>query len=188
MYVKVLCVASKSIEERQKSFLSIFNIIALLSSSSRQVSSITHHQPHNLDEQISPHPQVLGIHPILTHLMIGNVIWWDPKDMTPDKNILGGLEEEGHLYVKGIGAEIAFNFLEEEMEDETGETTVAKFEKLERFIQFVPILWQLGVKVPIMDYTIVFGVQNLGDGKSECYQKCVMFWGPWIARAIVAAQ
>lgn len=126
--------------------------------------------------------------------MLGHVVWWDPADMTEETNILGrGKEEEGHVTVSGIGAEIAFNFMEEETEDaETGETTVKKFEKLERFIQFVPILFQLGIKKPVMDYTIIFGLRNVGSkdgsGRVECYQTCTHFSGPWIARLVLLLQ
>jgi len=116
---------------------------------------------------------------------MGRVSWWDESEFTGEnenKKILKG-NEDGHLSVKHIGMEIAFELVEEETEDENGETTVGKYTRTERFILYPPMFQELGISrffYPVLcDHTWTFGFEREEDGTCVCRHRCTDYNGYW---------
>jgi len=83
--------------------------------------------------------------------------------------------------------EVMFTLTEEEI-DTTGDgetDTVGAFTKVERFTAFVPILYQLGIKVLIFDTTWEYGFHRQSDGTLEVCHRGLEFIGPWPALPIM---
>eukprot|EP00931_Biecheleriopsis_adriatica_P077892 TRINITY_DN51370_c0_g1_i1.p1 TRINITY_DN51370_c0_g1~~TRINITY_DN51370_c0_g1_i1.p1 ORF type:complete len:482 (+),score=87.27 TRINITY_DN51370_c0_g1_i1:130-1575(+) len=139
--------------------------------------------PYDLEEfyQAEELLHVMGFHPFFFELIMGRVMWWDPTEITRATSILPGTED-GHLTVRNIGMEIAFELSEKEVEDELGETTLGSFQRLERFINFIPFLADLGCRIVLCDHTWTFGFDRKKDGSIACYHKCIHFWGLWPMR------
>jgi hypothetical protein len=117
--------------------------------------------------------KIIAIHPIMFNLFMNKV---DPQE-TSD---LGIHEEETGFKVKYLGMEVAFK-IEEEEED----GVLTSFKRLERFIDWVPILDELGRKWMLWDQTWTYGFRRLEDGNIEVYHHGQKFVGPWPVRLIV---
>lgn len=121
---------------------------------------------------------VMGIHPIIFELIMGRVMWWDPSEITEDTALLTA-NEDGHLSVRNIGMEISFQLTEQEETLPNGETVVNDFQRLERFVNYIPLLADFGFKHTICDHTWAFGFDRLPDGNVEVYHHCKEFKGWW---------
>merc|ERR1719401_2239416 len=93
--------------------------------------------------------------------------------------------EETKFNVRLLGMEVSFQILEEELELEDGETVLKSFCRYERFVDWVPLLADMGIKIKLWDQTWRYGFERLEDGTYEVYHKCEDFKGPFPIRWIV---
>jgi len=89
------------------------------------------------------------------------------------------------MRVKLLGMEVSFEIIEHE-EEVDGETKLVSFLRHERFIDWFPLLADLGIKILLWDQTWRYGFDRLPDGTIEVYHRCEHFTGPWPIRLIVA--
>lgn len=147
-------------------------------------SFITKKDPDDIAEfyQAEDLLRIIALHPILFKLFMGKVDA-DGECMTEDNALLS--TNETHMRVKLLGMEVSFEIIETEEEQEDGEMMVTKFLRHERFIDWVPLLADLGVKIPLWDQTWKYGFDRRPDGSVEVYHHGVKFNGPWFIRIIV---
>merc|ERR1711907_350281 len=87
--------------------------------------------------------------------------------------------------MKYLGMEVSFEIIEHE-EEIDGEDKVTSFLRHERFIDWMPLLNDLGVKLLLWDQTWSFGFDRREDGKFEVYHHGDRFHGPWPIRLAIA--
>lgn len=104
----------------------------------------------------------------------------DPQEESADLLKPMGLEEETGFKVKYFGMEVAFQIETEEEGDD-----LLSFKRRERFIDWVPILDELGRKFLLWDQTWTYGFKKLENGAIEVYHEGEKFIGPWPIRMIV---
>lgn len=92
--------------------------------------------------------------------------------------------DETHFNVKHLGMEVSFEIIEKE-EEIDGETKLTSFKRHERFIDWVPLLNDFGIKKMLWDQTWVYGFDRREDGTVEVYHHGEKFQGPWPIRLIV---
>lgn len=148
-------------------------------------SFITKKDPEDIAEfyQAEDLLKIIAMHPFFFSLFMGKVDF-DAESPTEDKSLLGG-SSETHMRVKLLGMEVSFEIIETEEEQEDGEMMVTKFLRHERFIDWVPLLADVGVKIPLWDQTWKYGFDRRDDGTVEVYHHGESFKGPWFIRIIV---
>lgn len=87
--------------------------------------------------------------------------------------------------MKYLGMEVSFEIIEQEEEDADGESKVSQFLRHERFIDWVPLLADRGIKILLWDQTWSFGFKKREDGKLEVYHRGDRFKGPWPIRLVI---
>jgi hypothetical protein len=95
-----------------------------------------------------------------------------------------GVEGEVHLNVKTLGMEVSFEIIKQE-EEIDGEEVLTHFCRHERFIDWVPILNELGTKWMLWDQTWKFEFDRLENGDYQVSHTCTKFSGPFPVRLIV---
>jgi hypothetical protein len=134
---------------------------------------------------------IIAVHPIFFNLFM-NKVDFDTKEMTEETALLkaheaegtAGAEAEVHLNVKTLGMEVSFEIIKDE-EEIDGEEGLKHFCRHERFIDWVPILNELGTKIMLWDQTWKFEFDRLENGEYKVTHKCTKFAGPFPVRAIV---
>jgi hypothetical protein len=94
------------------------------------------------------------------------------------------VEAEVHLNVKHLGMEVSFEIIKQE-EEVDGEEVLTHFCRHERFIDWVPILNEMGTKLMLWDQTWKFEFDRLENGEYQVTHKCTKFAGPFPVRMIV---
>jgi hypothetical protein len=128
---------------------------------------------------------IIAVHPFFFKLFIDKVDF-DPNTMTEETALLkheeaagtAGLEGEVHLNVKHLGMEVSFEIIKQE-EEIDGEEVLTHFCRHERFIDWFPILNELGTKILMWDQTWKFEFDRLEDGSYEVKHVCTKFAGPF---------
>jgi hypothetical protein len=134
---------------------------------------------------------IIAVHPIFFNLFM-NKVDFDTAEMTEDTALLraneaegtAGVEAEVHLNVKGLGMEVSFEIIKQE-EEIDGEEVLTHFCRHERFIDWVPFLNEMGVKIMLWDQTWKFMLDRQEDGSYKVTHKCTKFIGPFPVRVIV---
>jgi hypothetical protein len=134
---------------------------------------------------------IIAVHPIFFSLFM-NKVDFDTAEMTEETALLptseaegtAGVEAEVHLNVKGLGMEVSFEIIKQE-EEIDGEEVMTHFCRHERFIDWVPLLNELGTKILLWDQTWKFEFDRLENGDYEVTHKCTKFTGPFPVRAVV---
>lgn len=149
-------------------------------------SFITDKDPDDIAEfyQAEDLLKIISIFPFLFNIVMDKVVP-DAEEATEETALLS--VGETHFNVGLIGMEVSFEIIEHEEEGEDGESKLAAFIRHERFIDWVPILADYGVKVLLWDQTWKYGFRTLEDGKIEVYHHGESFLGPWPIRLIVMA-
>lgn len=125
--------------------------------------------------------RIIAIHPIFFDLFM-NKVETDVNAPTEETALLS--LDETRFRVKLLGMEVSFEIIEQE-EEVDGESRIVSFIRHERFIDWFPLLADLGVKVLLWDQTWKYGFETLPDGSIEVYHRCESFTGPWPIRLIV---
>jgi hypothetical protein len=134
---------------------------------------------------------IIAVHPIFFSLFM-NKVDFDTAEMTEETALLptneaegtAGVEAEVHLNVKHLGMEVSFEIIKQE-EEVDGEEVLTHFCRHERFIDWVPILNEMGTKLMLWDQTWKFEFDRLENGDYEVTHKCTKFAGPFPVRMIV---
>jgi hypothetical protein len=134
---------------------------------------------------------IIAVHPIFFSLFM-NKVDFDTAEMTEETALLkaaeaegtAGVEAEVHLNVKTLGMEVSFEIIKQEDEID-GEEVLTHFCRHERFIDWVPILNELGTKWMLWDQTWKFEFDRLENGDYEVTHKCTKYSGPFPVRFIV---
>merc|ERR1719235_2252785 len=134
---------------------------------------------------------IIAVHPIFFDLFMSKVDF-DTAEMSEETALLPTMEAEGtagveaevHLNVKTLGMEVSFEIIK--LEDEIdGEEVMTHFCRHERFIDWFPILNELGTKILLWDQTWKFEFNRLENGDYEVMHKCTKFTGPFPIRIII---
>lgn len=143
----------------------------------------TRKDPDDLSEfyQAEDLLKIIAVHPFFFNLFMNKV---DPDTEMPKKETALLSLDETHFRVKLLGMEVSFEILEQE-ETVDGETKLTSFMRHERFIDWVPLLADLGYKTLLWDQTWTYGFNRLDDGTIEVYHHGEKFRGPWPIRLIV---
>jgi hypothetical protein len=134
---------------------------------------------------------IIAMHPIFFSVFM-NKVDFDTKEMTEETALLptseaegtAGVEAEVHLNVKTLGMEVSFEIIKQE-EEIDGEEVITHFCRHERFIDWVPILNELGTKLMLWDQTWKFEFDRLESGEYQVTHKCTKFSGPFPVRLVV---
>jgi len=126
--------------------------------------------------------KIISIHPILFDLFMNKV---DPDTSTPTEETMLLSLNETVMRVRLLGMDAAFEIIEEEEEGPDGEDRLVSFERLERFIDWAPILNDYGIKIMLWDQTWNFGFKRLDDDTIEVFHHGKSFSGPWPVRVVV---
>merc|ERR1712151_705045 len=81
--------------------------------------------------------------------------------------------------------DVSFEILEQEGEDANGNTVLTAFTRHERFIDWFPLLADMGLKILLWDQTWNYGFTKNEDGTYEVFHHGENFYGPWPVRLIV---
>lgn len=135
--------------------------------------------------------RIIAINPIFFNLFM-NKVDFDTAEMTEETAILptseaegtAGVEAEVHLNVKGLGMEVSFEIIKQE-EEIDGEEVLTHFCRHERFIDWVPFLYEMGIKIMLWDQTWKFMFDRQENGEYVVTHKCTKFAGPFPIRVIV---
>jgi len=125
--------------------------------------------------------RIIAIHPFLFDLFMNQVVP-DTETMTEETALLS--TEETHINVHLLGMEVSFEIIETE-EEIDGEEVITSFIRHERFVDWVPLLNEIGYKIRLWDQTWKYGFERLPDGTYEVYHSCESYKGPWPIRVIV---
>jgi hypothetical protein len=147
-------------------------------------SFVTRKDPEAISEfyQAEDLLRLIAIHPILFNIFMKKVDW-DTKTPTEESALLS--VNETHARVKLLGMEVSFEIIEQEEETEDGDARIASFNRHERFVDWVPILADWGIKILLWDQTWNYGFNRLEDGSIEVYHCGERFYGPWPVRMVV---
>jgi len=126
--------------------------------------------------------RIIAIWPFFFDLFMNKV---EPDVASPTEDTALLSLEETHFNVKLLGMEVSFEIIEQEGESADGEMKVVSFMRHERFIDWVPLLKDLGIDIMLWDQTWVFGFNRHKDGTVEVYHRGERFSGPWLIRLIV---
>lgn len=126
--------------------------------------------------------RIIAVFPFMFDIVMDKVVP-DEKEATEETALLS--LGETHFTVKFVGMDVSFEILEVETEDADGETSLTAFTRHERFIDWVPLITELGVKILMWDQTWKFGFDKLEDGTYEVYHHGLHFWGPWPIRFVI---
>lgn len=125
--------------------------------------------------------RIIAIHPFLFDLFMNQVVP-DTEAATEETALLS--TEETHINVHLLGMEVSFEIIETE-EEIDGEEVITSFIRHERFVDWVPLLNEIGYKMMLWDQTWKYGFERLPDGTYEVYHSCESYKGPWPIRLIV---
>lgn len=125
--------------------------------------------------------KIIAMHPFFFRIFMDKVVVGDSPEREEDAFLSVG---ENKMIVKRFGMEAVFEILEED-EEVDGENKRKSFKRHERFLDYVPILADFGVKFLLWDQTWTYGFRRLDSGKFEVYHKGEYFYGPWPIRIIV---
>lgn len=125
--------------------------------------------------------KLLAVHPLLYYLFMDRAKQGEPPKSEEEMHFS---INESRMIVQKIGMEVSFERFEE-CEEINGKTVRTRFERHERFLQYIPMLYDYGMKVLLWDQTWTFGFRNLEDGQTEVYHTGKFFWGPWPVRIII---
>jgi len=125
--------------------------------------------------------KIIAMHPFFFGLFMDKVVVGESPEKEEDAFLAVG---ENKMIVTRLGMEAVFEILEEE-EEVDGENRRKSFKRHERFLDYVPILADFGVKILLWDQTWTYGFRRLENGKLEVYHKGEYFYGPWPVRVIV---
>lgn len=126
--------------------------------------------------------KIIAIHPIFFELFM-NKVNPEENEITEDTALLNA-ENETKFHVRGLGMEVSFEIIQQEAEVD-GESKPVSFQRHERFVDWFPLLNELGIKVMLWDQTWTYGFKRREDGKVEVYHHGEKFVGPWPIRLIV---
>jgi hypothetical protein len=145
---------------------------------------ITKKDPEALSEfyQAEDLLKIIAVHPLFFNFVINKVLP-DGEAPTEDTALLS--LGETHFSMKFLGMEVSFEIIEREEETADGETTLAAFCRHERFIDWAPLLADVGIKILLWDQTWNFGFNRLEDGSYEVFHRCEKFHGPWPVRLVI---
>merc|ERR1712166_25946 len=151
---------------------------------------ITHKHTDDLVEfyQAEELLKVVAVHPLIVKAGLTGIEF---KDIDPDHPAIdprSGKEWDAVTESETTGLEVSFVLTETE-EDTTGDgelDTVAAFQRHERFINHVPLLPYIGIKILLWDQTWNYGYKRRSDGSSEVYHHGESFYGPFPVRLVVA--
>eukprot|EP00929_Paragymnodinium_shiwhaense_P086988 TRINITY_DN47331_c0_g1_i1.p1 TRINITY_DN47331_c0_g1~~TRINITY_DN47331_c0_g1_i1.p1 ORF type:complete len:440 (+),score=101.64 TRINITY_DN47331_c0_g1_i1:158-1477(+) len=125
--------------------------------------------------------KIIAVHPILFDLFM-NKVEADTAE-TNEHNVLLS-EDETRFSVKSLGLQVSFEILQQE-ELIDGESKPTSFMRHERFIDWTPLLDDVGIKVLLWDQTWIYGFKRREDGRFEVYHRGEKFVGPWPVRFLV---
>jgi len=161
-------------------------------------SFITNKDPDDLAEfyQAEELLKIIAIHPILFEFFM-NKVEPDENEATEETCLL--TPDETHFMVRGLGMDVSFEILQEEDEDDDGEARLKSFVRHERFIDYVPLLNDIGIKmslngeewlnfalkIPLWDQIWNYGFKRLPNGTTRVYHHGEYFAGPWPVRIVV---
>jgi len=126
--------------------------------------------------------KIIAVFPFLFDQFMNKVVP-DGNEATEETALLS--LGETHFSMKLLGMEVSFEIIEQEEENADGETHLASFIRHERFIDWVPLLADMGVKILLWDQTWKYGFRTIEDGKIEVYHHGEKFHGPWPIRIII---
>lgn len=126
--------------------------------------------------------RIIAIHPFFFSLFMDKVIP-DTEEATSETALLS--LGETHFTTKYMGLEVSFEIIEQEEEDDNGDDVLTSFRRHERFIDWMPLLYDLGVKILLWDQTLNFGFERQEDGKYKVFHQCEEFIGPWPVRVCI---
>lgn len=130
--------------------------------------------------------KIIAVHPFFFSLFMDKVMVGETPDKEEDAKLVVG---ENVMIVKQLGMEAVFQIYEEDEEDDNGEAQRKSFKRYERFLDYVPILADYGIKWLLWDQTWTFGFKRIESGKHagklEVYHRGEYFYGPWPVRLIV---
>lgn len=126
--------------------------------------------------------KIIAMHPFFFGLFMDKVMVGETPEKEEDAKLAVG---ENVMIVKHLGMEAVFEIKEEEEETEDGDTQRKSFKRYERFLDYVPLLADYGIKILLWDQTWTYGFRRLENGKIEVYHRGEYFYGPWPVRVIV---
>merc|ERR1719478_503309 len=94
--------------------------------------------------------KIIAIHPIFFELFM-NKVNPEENEITEDTALLNA-ENETKFHVRGLGMEVSFEIIQQEAEVD-GESKPVSFQRHERFVDWFPLLNELGIKVMLWDQT-----------------------------------
>lgn len=148
-------------------------------------SFVTEKDPDSIAEfyQAEDLLKIISIFPFIFEQVMNKVVP-DCEEATVESALLN--VGETHFNVQWVGMEVSFEIIEHEEPNPDGEDPILKsFIRHERFIDWAPLLTDLGVKILLWDQTWKYGFKTLEDGKIEVYHHGESFFGPWPVRLIV---
>lgn len=125
--------------------------------------------------------KIIAIHPIFFELFM-NKVNPEENEITEQTALLN--VDETKFHVRGLGMEVSFEIIQQE-EEIDGESKPVSFQRHERFVDWFPLLNELGIKVMLWDQTWTYGFKRRDDGKVEVFHHGEKFVGPWPIRLIV---
>jgi len=127
--------------------------------------------------------KIIAIFPFMFDQVMNKVVP-DVEEATEETALLN--LGETHFNVNFVGMEVSFEIIEhEEPSSDGGDPELKSFIRHERFIDWAPLLKDMGVKILLWDQTWKYGFRTLDDGKIEVYHHGESFFGPWPVRLIV---